>query len=657
VTSTFFVDPVDGDDANDGLAEASPLHTIARAGALAQPGDIVRLHAGRVFAGTTRFPLALAGTANAPIVVEPYAGADVLLDGRLTDPAVDTAPNEQWEPAPGGHPDEWRTRRVLTEQPEGTDLGRVRYAAFADSRLRLITYSHIEDMRADNESFHAVPLADPRPAGGPLQSRPDHKMPWTYLGPGLIWIAENPVDPGDPRGRVHLRLSPTHLSSPGTADYAGPCDPNQVGLALAHENRVAAFVASTHVILRNLVIANGGTTTLNVTEHADDVVFDHCTVYGGRFGVRISGRARGIRFAHCRFDGALAPWTVRADIKSEYVYLDPDAGPVRARTGAETHDILVISHAADGVEFANCTFQRGHDGLQLGGAGVAVHHCLFRDLNDEAVQFFAPRCAQVFKNVFRQALHPFSFALERPGGPIYIYRNIVDQRVPTRGYRTLPPDVPAPHIWRYGASFKNGHPMPDVYVYQNTFVGSHRDDKASALTLLFYRGDRSADATRMHLNNIVVGLNLNLPYSWAMPASTRRASDGNLWWEPHRNDAPLFRFDRPEGSDVAVETVEELHALDPRWEAGSRFGDPGLADFDAEVIFDHGFYGDDDSYPDNDFRPAPGSRAIGGGVALPADLPDPDRRSNVAPPDVGAFASDASPLRVGVDDEVVLPSS
>src|SRR3712207_7054653 len=54
--------------------------------------------------------------------------------------------------------------------------------------------SRIEDLRANNESFHSVPLADPREAGGPIADDPQHKMPWTYFGPGLIWVFENPDD-------------------------------------------------------------------------------------------------------------------------------------------------------------------------------------------------------------------------------------------------------------------------------------------------------------------------------------------------------------------------------------------------------------------------------------------------------------------------------
>ena len=656
MTVSYFVDPVAGDDGNDGLSLQTPFRTVAHASEHLKQGDRLRLHAGAVFGPTTVFSTRIAGTPEAPIVVEPYAGDEVVFDGRITDPATDEVPNTVWERVTGGHPEEWRTCQILNEPlPGNRNLARVRYGAFAGSRIRLITYARMEDLRATNESFKAVPLSDPRPAGGPRQDDPTRKQPWTYLGPGLLWVFENPADPLDRRGRVHVRLSRTHLNAPGTADYTGPTDPNQVALALTPEGRIAVSVGASNVRFRNLVIANGGDTTLRITENARNVTFDHCTVYGGRFGVRV-GLTNGVTFEHCTFDGALAPWTVRADIKSSYVFIDPELEPTRNGLGSETHDILVYSPTADNVEFAYCTFRRAHDALQLGGTTAAVHHCLFEDLNDEVMQFHAPSNAHIHHNLIRQALNAVSFALEKGGGPIYIYRNVIDQRLPTRGYRVLAPDAPAPHIWRYGASYKNGHPMPDVFVYQNTFIASHPDDKGSALSLLFVRGDLSPGARRIHLNNLLVGLNLDLPYSWAgpMPTSANRRSQGNLWYTPHRGEAPLFRFQRPDGSDEPVETLAELQQLDAGWELGSRFAKPQLANLDDE-FFEHGRYLGE-PYPNNDFRPAPGSPAIGAGVVLPPDLPDPDRPAGNDAPDIGALRVTGSPLRVGVDEAVVLPA-
>lgn len=75
-----------------------------------------------------------------------------------------------------------------------------------------------------------------------------------------------------------------------------------MALALAQEGRVAVLVGATNVRFRNLVIAGGGTTTLSITDNAHNVTFDHCTVHGGRFGVRVSALANGVTFEHCTFD-------------------------------------------------------------------------------------------------------------------------------------------------------------------------------------------------------------------------------------------------------------------------------------------------------------------------------------------------------------------
>jgi hypothetical protein len=654
--SIYFVDPVSGDDGNNGLDPASAFRSIDRGTAELIAGDVLRLHAGSVY-GPTGFSAKLHGEKGHPIVIEPYAGAVAVFDGRVRTPDMSIVPNTEWEHVPGGHAEEWRSRQVLDERVDkNRDSARVRYGAFADSRIRLITYSRIEDLRATNESFRgtAVPLSDPREAGGPLEDDPTRKQPWTYLGPGLHWVFENPDDPEDPRGRVHVRLSRTHLGVAGTRDYLGPNDPNQVALALTPEGRVVVVVGGSNIELRNLVIANGGEKTLHVTGNARNVTFDHCSIYGGREGVRISGAADRVTFTHCTFEGALAPWTVRSDVKSEYCFIDGDGQPVENGTGRTTQAHLVISEAAPNVEFGHCTFRRAHDALLLGGNDVSVHHCLFEDLNDEVVQFSAPKNAHVYKNLFRQVLHPFSFALEDGGGPVFIYRNVVDQRLPTRGYRALPPDAPAPHIFRYGSSYKSGHPMPGVYVYQNTFISSHHDDKANVLSLLFEDGKLSPDTPRIHLNNLLIGLNLDVPYSWAMPTSVNRRSQGNLWYEAHRDDAPLFRFQHPDGSIEKVETLAELQQLDAEWELGSRFAEPQLANFDDE-IFEHGLYLGDD-YPNNDFRPASGSPAIAAGVVLPPELVDPDRPPDGAPPDIGALPATSPPLRVGVDQALELPA-
>ena len=102
------------------------------------------------------------GTAAEPIVIQPYDGDQVVFDGgepRFRQPGA-------WEPVPG-QVDEWRTKDTFTTLPGE----RVAWGQMMDTRLRLITYATLEDMRATNESFDRVPVSDPRP-GHPSGGRP-----------------------------------------------------------------------------------------------------------------------------------------------------------------------------------------------------------------------------------------------------------------------------------------------------------------------------------------------------------------------------------------------------------------------------------------------------------------------------------------------------
>ena len=163
-------------------------------------------------------------------------------------PGLGVVPNGGWERVVGGHRDEWRTRR----HPRGADPRQSRPGARPLRRVRRVTaasdhvLARLEDLRAANESFVTVPLSDPRPAGGPLF--------WDPCAQAAMDVPRSRADLGvrgprrstDRRGRVHVRLSPTHLRAPATRDYDGPTDPNQVGLALSAEGRVAVTVGASN---------------------------------------------------------------------------------------------------------------------------------------------------------------------------------------------------------------------------------------------------------------------------------------------------------------------------------------------------------------------------------------------------------------------------
>lgn len=631
---SFYVYPGHGSDVPTAGTPDSPWNSVnyaaARIAALPtaqRAGAVLHLHAGVMYPPST-FPAGLAGTAAQPIIVQPWEGNTIIFDAGI--PELRVQPNSEWEEV--GAQGEWRTRRTFEAQGN-------RYASgqMMATKHRLISYAELGDLRADNESLVTVPFEDPRTEIGRLLDDPDNTIPFVYLGPGVGFVFE---DATQARGKIHIRLSHTHLNAPGITDYTGETDPNRMQLSIARKDAVALTVASQHVVFKNVVIQNGGDTTLAITSAADSVTFDHCTVYGARWGVRIGG-ANAVRFVDCLFDGGLAPWTMRSDVKEEYTYIGPDdctrdeRGRCFNALGTKTHDILVIHSGASNSTYERCTFRRAHDGLQLSGHDIEVKHSLFEDLNDETWQFVGSNVnVKVHDNLVRQALNPLSFAVNPTGGPIYVYRNVVDQRVPTRGHRRLPPDADKPWIWRYGSDVKNGA-MPALHIYQNTFLSSNEIDKGSWVSLLF--ADEPT-APRSYLNNIHLALDLDRPLS-RLPDSAMATSAGNVWYRFHGSTTPLFHRE-----DTDYHSFAELHAAYPEWEKDSLYRDPQLANFTDEY-FDLA-----SGQPNTDYRPI----ANVGGKALPPGLPDnPDYAGTIH---AGALPANALALAVGVDGATVLPA-
>ncbi|MET0552839.1 MAG: hypothetical protein ABW221_07370 [Vicinamibacteria bacterium] len=618
----YFVDPVAGVDAPDRGTQAAPWRTTAYAvdriddlPPASQAGLVLNLKAGSLYP-LLALTKNLRGTPEQPIVIQPYGGNRVVFDAgepRFRQPGA-------WEPVPD-RPGEWRS---IDRFPLSPDF-RIAWGQLMDRKLRLVTYNRLEDLRASNESYQRVPLSDPRP-GIPIPGDEGYKLPFTYIGPGVYFVYD---DPQQTVGRVHLRLSPTEMKVPGIEDYPGALDPNSMNLSLSGADSFAAGISAQNVVLRRLTFQNGGLRTLRIHADARNITFDHCEVYGGRTGVRMAGGSSGIRFHHCLFDGGLAPWTTRTDVKDSL--------------GSETSDLLV-AHAASQSEYVNCTFRRGHDALQIVGDQIEVRDSLFEDMNDEVFQYEAAVSdVRIHGNVIRQALGVNSFHTDPVGGPIYFYRNVIDQRVPTRGYRILVPDAPAPYVWRYGSDFKNGA-TPPFHVYQNTFISSHADDKGSFVSQTFYDDPTAA---RTYLNNIHLVLNLDLTLS-RVPSSTSPArSDGNVWYR-HHPAPPLFQQPLFASALGRYFSFAQLWAHFPEWERHSRYADPLLANFTDE------YFEYQAPAPHTDFRPAVGGPADGAGVELPADFPD-DFESSSGPPDVGARPVDAPVMAVGVDGAARYP--
>ena len=644
----YFVDPVTGSDTNPGTA-AAPFRTVQKSIAVVQAGDTVRLRANAYYPYTDF--RGLTGRGDAPITFREWdAGTRPTFDRGL--PLLRDTPAGQWVKAcanPGSTtcaPDEWRTVAYFPTDGDNQLRGQI-----VATRQRLITYGRLEDLRAKNESFHLIKLSDPRPGPGPDKDLPSRKHPWTYFGPGLFLVK----DPAGNRGHIHVRLSPTHLEGPGVQNYAGPADPNQMSLSITYkdwQDDLRTFAVelngSSHVVFKNLAFQNGGNWTVGIND-SDEIAFDHCEIRPGTHGVYVAHGSEGVGFHHTLFDGGVPPWMTRSETKDGYWFRRPDGTAVELAPGAKaTADTLVRHDGFDG-EYDHCTFRHAHDAIMVRAHDVEIHDSLFEDVFDEAIQILSERDShgvpwtssnvRIYRNLIRQTLTLFRFLDGAPGGPVYVYRNVFDQRIPTRGYRVLTAtdDAPAPVLWRWGFDVKltgDDVPVPPLYVYQNTFIGSNSLDKVSWQARFLHPGP-APFSDRWFFNNINVGLDLapEIYYAKAYQPGAFQ-SRGNLWYRSPLGDprfelgtTPLRPADLPAG-----------------WEQGSRFyDDPALANFTDEA-FDYG-----QAYPNTDYRPT----LLRAGVALPAQLPDP-----VGPgpqgAEMGAQRLGDGPLVVGRDDEPVV---
>lgn len=492
---TVYCVSLSGLDSNPGTIDA-PFRSVQRGvDALAAPGDTVMLRGGR-YVG----PVLLAqkhGTAAQPMVLTSYPGERAFIDNSVSMTSVS---RQVWEPGlrndPNAHPDEFVSTRTFAE-----DF--VNRGAFLSQKVhqRLVTYSRLEDLRADNETFEQIvrpgdsrpgprvyeaceasdpdaecqpfPDCTPYPACAPkILNRyklAGYRFPWVYMGPGL-WF--NPVS-----RRVHIRLSHTHNMVAGLEDYAGSTDPRTVKLAIANKEMYTLRAAeSSYLLVRNVTIRHGGEETIELV-NTDHVTFDHVNVSAGTRGVR-TGKITNTVFRHCLFDGGVPPWYFRTDRKNEYYFLQ-SGQMVLNGLGSKTVDTLMVGSSADvATRIESSEFVNGHD-LYLAGTDVEFHHNWIRNLHDEALFLdgYEVSNARIHDNVIQQTLSAISVAGVRVGGPRYIYRNIVDLRLPTAGFR--PRNAIDRDVWRYGSMFKSNLPDGPYDLFQNTFIVTRQDAQAS----------------------------------------------------------------------------------------------------------------------------------------------------------------------------------
>jgi len=623
---SYFVDPVEGDDAGAGT-KSKPWRTVNAALSKLKPGDTLYLREGIYF---ERVYCAVAGTEEKPITIRAYRGERVVIDGGI--PEFQTAPDEAWEPYPSGAEDEYVSARDYRNIRDVVGL-------FGDSNIGLQTYWETEFLRAtdqfDSEDYGA------------------------YCGPGL-WYNKL-------TGKIHVRLAHTHLPPLKTyqyenVNYKGEIDPRKLPLVIAPFNSTPLLVdQAMHVRFQDLVIRGGGYRTVHL-KFGVNLSFDNCTFYGGTYTIWSKGTGP-FKMANCGVYGMIPPWGFRGE-NSLYVYSSHVYPPfIPDKERGRKHISRLPSHAIlvteGGYEFetfyyphnhhweiSNCEFTDGHDGVYLSGYDIKFHHNWVDFLQDDGIYISAPtpyfnHSVYIYQNYISSGVSGIgAHSRGGPGGDIYVYRNIIDLRRPMHAGRPTP-KKPEGTFWyghsayfRHGRGFLNGE---NLTFYHNTclirginYLGAMWNTGGKSKGRVFnnmalYRGGYSL---REH------GLWNRKNYGpWDLQL------DGNLHYSiKARDKVPPNYLER-------IRTCEWSKGNQERYPDGfaaqSIVADPKL-----KVL-------QDDRHVPNDYRLQPDSPAIDAGVEISKEWHDPLRDQDEGKPDIGALPKGAPQLRVGVRGRII----
>lgn len=623
----YFVDATKGSDTNKGT-EAAPWQTIGHALSQLRAGDTLYLRGGIYY---ERAYVSLAGKTDAPITIRSYPGERAILDGSIRE--FSESPAQAWVPCADGVPGEYRSVRP---HPNLRDV----IGAFGDSLVGLQTYWHRMDLQATNELWLTVP---PNNEGDNLKP--------VYLGPGLWYDRATSF--------IHVRLAHTHTGGPVESNYRGVTDPRQVPLIVAPFASVPLFLdKAEHVRLQDLVIRGGGFDTV-VLHGAEHIEFDNVTIHCGTSGLRT--RSSGpVRFHRSALRGNMPPWAFRLDTA---LLASPweRPGVVRRNVARLTnHTVLVMEGREESDLFyyplnhdwdiSYSDFSDGHDGLYLSGEDIFFHHNIVSDFHDDALYLSPPtpqasRNVRVYQNWIGRCLTAFGFGGNTVAGGkmygtietggVFIYRNVVDMRQGINWFRATA-DKPAQMDFISGPFTTHGRAefiIGPLAVYQNTIIAGGKGAGFMHRSLIH--------APEMKLHERLVFNNLFV-YTVPLPGInfyTQSAADfqlqcnGNLHWSSAAPNATTDEFLGAFRKSKLFEESQKAHP--PGWEANSIVADPKFVRFEAT-----GAAG-------SDLRLAEGSPAIRQGVVLPADLPDPLRPKDNAPPDIGALPSGSPPFQVG----------
>ncbi len=621
----FYVDPVRGDDTNDGSI-GKPWKTVQYSVRRLKPGVTLYLRGG-IYYETVH--LTRSGTEESPIIIAAYPDELPVLDGGLRE--FVESPESSWEPLEGGAPDEYVStktypnaadRQVPHQFLPGSwepmwgkeDQRPLALGHFADSMVPLHGYRTLEDLRSSNE----------------LQPKSKNEGS-VYCGPGLWFDRET--------SRIHIRLAHHKLPGLGDRAYRGATDPRTLPLVVAagFGGDVLRINGIKHVRIEGLVLRGATGSPMIHVYGSENIDLDHLTVYGG-FPALLIDASQKVRVTHSAFRGLAAPWSGRSQMKYR---------------GTASYQIVLQNGQPynEDIELSNCEFTDDHDFAFLRYAkNLQFHHNFVDNFNDDGLECGAKlrwHTIYIHHNRIGACLgvlqqHEIdkdeSPATHDAGSGVYIYRNIFDPRAGV--YYGLPgePDASGAFL-RHEGEFLSDHGSPIypvMHVYHNTFL---RRGPVWRNYFLFGLGARALrDTERDVFNNLFVQAE-GVPGAVVLGKEAGQLREGgNLLWGANDGSATADNpFAKLRNSPLFTSSQA---VYEPGWTTNDLVADPRFVKLAAGPK------------EPSDLRLSKGSPAIDAGVVLQADWPDPLREADQEKPDIGAIPHGAAPWGVGVDGRI-----
>lgn len=625
----WFVDADRGDDAQEGT-EAKPWKSLRHAVRRLRPGDTLYLRDGTYY---ERPSLSRSGTAEAPITIRSYPGETAIIDGGLRE--FLGRPGESWEPLTDGAPDEYISTKTYFDLAErrpphqflpaaweplwGIEEERpIALGHFGDSMVPLHGYRFLRDLRTTNEFWPSN------------KKEPDAAL---YCGPGLWFNRDS--------GRIHIRLA--HHTLPGLGDraYRGETDPRKLKLVISvgFGDDVLCVSGVKYVNLCDLTFRGATGSPMIHVYGSENITLDGLTIYGGFPGLLINATQK-LRLTNSAFRGLAAPWTGRAHMKYR---------------GTASYQIVLQNNQPvnEDIEFANCEFTDDHDFAFLRYAKTfRLHHCFVDHFNDDGLECgpkLRDHTIYIYQNRIGACLGVFqqhemdkdeSPVDHTPGTGVFIYRNVIDTRAGVPYQHPREPD-PSGEFLHAGGRLLGDHggpTFPVIRFYHNTVL---REEPAYRGAYLFDLGPTGMRNTERDVFNNIFVQRQGLPGSGFVavkePGVLREG--GNLLWGvvegPKTTDDIFAKF-----RSTPLFEKSKQHYL-PGWTTRDRFADPQFVS--APTSRDSRC----------DLRLQPDSPAVGGGLPIPAEWPDPLRELTNAG-DIGVLPQGADPWGVGVDGRIPL---